>query len=63
MSNRKTIIVAGLPSKVPPEVRGNAVVKVLYDGRPIAEVGRAVGVHLCAIGSAWSAPSAVIARG
>lgn len=36
---------SGRPSKYPPEFRRDAVAMVLDEDRPIAEVGRAVGVN------------------
>lgn len=48
MSKRKT---RGRPSKYPPEFRRDAVAMVLDEGRPIAEVGRAVGVNAGTLGN------------
>ena len=45
MSNRKKITRGGRPSKFPPEFRRDAVGMVLDEDRPIAEVGRAIGVN------------------
>ena len=45
MSNRKTRAARGRPSKFPPEFRRDAVAMVLDEERPIAEVGRAIGVN------------------
>ena len=41
----------GRPSKYPPEFRRDAVAMVLDEGRPIAEVGRAVGVNAGTLGN------------
>ncbi len=45
MSNKKRTTARGRPSKFPPEFRRDAVTMVLDEGRPIAEVGRAIGVN------------------
>jgi transposase len=42
---------AGRPSKYPPEFRRDAVAMVLDEERPIAEVGRAVGVNPGTLGN------------
>jgi len=42
---------AGRPSKYPPEFRRDAVAMVLDEDRPIAEVGRAVGVNPGTLGN------------
>ena len=44
MSNRKRVS-RGRPSKFSPEFRRDAVAMVLDEGRPIADVGRAIGVN------------------
>jgi transposase len=41
----------GRPSKYPPEFRRDAVAMVLDEGRPIADVGRAVGVNAGTLGN------------
>ena len=51
MSNRKKITVRGRPSKYPPEFRRDAVAMVLDEDRPIADVGRAVGVNPGTLGN------------
>ena len=51
MSNRKKTAVRGRPSRYPPEFRRDAVAMVLDDGRPIADVGRAVGVNPGTLGN------------
>ncbi len=45
MSNRKKTTTRGRPSKFPPEFRRDAVRMVIDEDRPIAEVGRAIGVN------------------
>jgi transposase len=50
MSNRKRTS-PGRPSKFPPEFRRDAVAMVLDEGRPIAEVGRAIGVNPGTLGN------------
>jgi transposase len=50
MSNRKKTT-SGRPSKFPPEFRRDAVGMVLDEGRPIAEVGRAIGVNAGTLGN------------
>jgi len=44
----------GRPSKFPPEFRRDAVAMVLDEGRPIADVGRSVGVNPGTLGN-WVA--------
>lgn len=51
MSNRKKTTVRGRPSKYPPEFRRDAVAMVLDEDRPIADVGRAVGVNPGTLGN------------
>ena len=51
MSNRKKTTSRGRPSKFPPEFRRDAVGMVLDEGRPIAEVGRAIGVNVGTLGN------------
>ena len=51
MSDRKKTTSRGRPSKFPPEFRRDAVAMVLDDGRPIADVGRAVGVNPGTLGN------------
>jgi transposase len=51
MSNRKQTTSRGRPSKFPPEFRRDAVAMVLDEDRPIAEVGRAVGVNEGTLGN------------
>ena len=51
MSNRKKTTPRGRPSKFPPEFRRDAVAMVLDEGRPIAEVGRAIGVNPGTLGN------------
>jgi transposase-like protein len=55
MSNRKKTTARGrpskFPSKFPPEFRRDAVAMVLDEGRPIADVGRAVGVNPGTLGN------------
>jgi transposase-like protein len=51
MSNRKKTTVRGRPSKYPPEFRRDAVAMVLDEDRPIADVGRAVGVNAGTLGN------------
>lgn len=51
MSNRKKTTLRGRPSKYPPEFRRDAVAMVLDEGRPIADVGRAVGVNAGTLGN------------
>jgi transposase len=48
----------GRPSKFPPEFRRDAVAMVLDEGRPIAEVGRAIGVNPGTLGN-WVAADRV----
>ena len=50
MSNRKKPA-RGRPSKFPPEFRRDAVAMVLDEQRPIAEVGRAIGVNPGTLGN------------
>ena len=50
MSNRKKPA-RGRPSKFPPEYRRDAVARVLDEQRPIAEVGRAIGVNPGTLGN------------
>jgi transposase len=50
MSNRKRTS-SGRPSKFPPEFRRDAVAMVLDEDRPIAEVGRAIGVNPGTLGN------------
>lgn len=50
MSNRKRTS-PGRPSKFPPEFRRDAVAMVLDEDRPIAEVGRAIGVNPGTLGN------------
>lgn len=50
MSNRKRTS-PGRPSKFPPEFRRDAVAMVLDENRPIAEVGRAIGVNPGTLGN------------
>src|SRR4051794_4862566 len=50
MSNRKTRV-RGRPSKFPPEFRRDAVAMVLDEHRPIAEVGRSIGVNPGTLGN------------
>ncbi len=45
MSDRKKTTTRGRPSKFPPEFRRDAVRMVIDEDRPIAEVGRAIGVN------------------
>ena len=52
MSNRKRP--RGRPSKYPPEFQRDAVAMVLDEGRPIAEVARAIGVNEGTLGN-WVA--------
>lgn len=51
MSNRKKTTPRGRPSKFPPEFRRDAVAMVLDEGRPMAEVGRAIGVNPGTLGN------------
>ena len=51
MSNRKKTTIRGRPSKFPPEFRRDAVRMVLDEDRPIAEVGRAIGVNPGTLGN------------
>jgi transposase len=51
MSNRKKTPTRGRPSKFPPEFRRDAVRMVLDEDRPIAEVGRAIGVNPGTLGN------------
>ena len=48
----------GRPSKYPPEFRRDAVAMVLDEGRPIAEVGRSIGVNPGTLGN-WVAQERV----
>jgi transposase len=57
MSNRKRST-RGRPSKFPPEFRRDAVAMVLDENRPIAEVGRAIGVNAGTLGN-WVAAERV----
>jgi transposase len=57
MSNRKRAE-RGRPSKFPPEFRRDAVTMVLDEDRPIAEVGRALGVNPGTLGN-WVAAERV----
>ncbi len=50
MSSRKKLR-AGRPSKYPPEFRRDAVAMVLDEHRPIAEVGRSIGVNAGTLGN------------
>jgi len=50
VSNRKRTS-PGRPSKFPPEFRRDAVAMVLDESRPIAEVGRAIGVNPGTLGN------------
>ena len=51
MSNRKKTTTRGRPSKFPPEFRRDAVRMVIDEERPIAEVGRAIGVNPGTLGN------------
>jgi transposase len=51
MSNRKKTTTRGRPSKFPPEFRRDAVRMVIDEDRPIAEVGRAIGVNPGTLGN------------
>ena len=51
MFNKKRITARGRRSRFPPEFRRDAVAMVLDEGRPIAEVGRAVGVNPGTLGN------------
>ncbi len=51
MSNKERTTARGRLSKFPPEFRRDAVAMVLDEGRPIAEVGRAVGVNPGTLGN------------
>jgi transposase len=51
MSNRKKLPTRGRPSKFPPEFRRDAVRMVIDEDRPIAEVGRAIGVNPGTLGN------------
>jgi transposase len=57
MSNRKRTL-SGRPSKFSPEFRRDAVAMVLDEDRPIAEVGRAIGVNPGTLGN-WVAAERV----
>ncbi len=57
MSSRKRAS-RGRPSKFPPEFRRDAVAMVLDEGRPIADVGRAIGVNPGTLGN-WVAAERV----
>lgn len=57
MSNRKRAS-RGRPSRFPPEFRRDAVMMVLDEDRPIAEVGRAIGVNPGTLGN-WVAAERV----
>lgn len=50
MSSKKRSRV-GRPSKFPPEFRRDAVVMVLDESRPIADVARAIGVNAGTLGN------------
>ena len=50
MSNRKKAT-GGRPSKFPPEFRRDAVAMVLDEHRPIADVGRSIGVNPGTLGN------------
>lgn len=50
MSNRKKAT-GGRPSKFPPEFRRDAVAMVLDEQRPIADVGRSIGVNPGTLGN------------
>ena len=58
MSNRKKTTTRGRPSKFPPEFRRDAVRMVIDEDRPIAEVGRAIGVNPGTLGN-WVAAERV----
>lgn len=58
MSNNRKKRARGRPSKYPPEFRRDAVAMVLDENRPIAEVGRAVGVNPGTLGN-WVAAERV----
>jgi len=49
MSNKRNLR-GGRPSKYPPEFRRDAVAMVLDESRPIADVGRSVGVNAGTLG-------------
>jgi len=51
MSNRKKTTTRGRPSKFPAEFRRDAVAMVIDQGRPIAEVSRAIGVNPGTLGN------------
>ena len=51
MSNRKKTTTRGRPSKFPLEFRRDAVRMVIDEDRPIAEVGRAIGVNPGTLGN------------
>jgi transposase len=57
MSNRKRVS-RGRPSQFSPEFRRDAVAMVLDEDRPIAEVGRAIGVNAGTLGN-WVAAERV----
>lgn len=58
MSNNRKRTSSGRPSKFSPEFRRDAVAMVLDEDRPIAEVGRAIGVNPGTLGN-WVAAERV----